>query len=98
MTKLKTDLKIPLSRGLGPALVGTEQWNIAKSKVTAAKEFSARIKEEQRNKHVALNRTLEHNSSSLDRKAPTIMQERVREFQKTIPRPAKPSQFVIKHH
>jgi len=35
-----------MSRGLGPAMVGTDQWNLAKSKVTAAKEFSRRIKEE----------------------------------------------------
>ncbi|MFM7855178.1 MAG: hypothetical protein ACKO96_25430 [Flammeovirgaceae bacterium] len=35
-----------MSRGLGPAMVGTNEWKLAKSKVTAAKEFSLRIKEE----------------------------------------------------
>lgn len=48
MAKLRSDLKVPMSRGLGPAIVGTDQWNLAMSKVNAARDYSARVKEENR--------------------------------------------------
>ena len=37
--------KTPASGGLGPSFIGTEKWNIAKSKVDAAKNFSVHVRE-----------------------------------------------------
>ena len=54
--------KTPLSGGLGPSFIGTEQWNIAKSKLDAAKNFSVHVREQNQAKRspvARLNRTLE---------------------------------------
>ena len=54
--------KTPASGGLGPSFIGTEKWNIAKSKLDAAKNFSVHVREQNQAKRspaAKLNRTLE---------------------------------------
>jgi len=80
MAKLRSDLKVPMSRGLGPAIVGTDQWNLAMSKVNAARDFSARVKEENRLLTLRTGSPNQRAESSRKREITSKLQDRIKEF------------------